>query len=163
MQPLIVALAAFGSALVVIGGYHIVVAGPRLRALQRTLDTHDGLIGGGSATPASRRLQQLEAAAATTAGDRATMGARIAELERSLRTQAPRIGFVRYNAFDDVGSDLSYALALVTPEGDGVVLTSIYSREETRTFGKTVQKFQPTAEASREELAAIAQARTVSA
>jgi hypothetical protein len=73
----------------------------------------------------------------------------------------PRVGFVRYNSFDDVGSDLSYALALLNRDGDGVVLSSIYSREETRTYGKAVAGFKPATEPSDEELAAIAKARAV--
>jgi hypothetical protein len=39
------------------------------------------------------------------------------------------------------------------------VLSSIYSREETRTFGKAVQNFQTSQEASTEERAAIAAAK----
>ncbi|MBV8354004.1 MAG: DUF4446 family protein, partial [Candidatus Eremiobacteraeota bacterium] len=44
-------------------------------------------------------------------------------------------------------------------EGDGVVINSIYSREETRTYGKTVRGFTSTKDASREEVAAIEAAR----
>jgi hypothetical protein len=66
---------------------------------------------------------------------------------------------VRYDAFDDTGSELSYALALLNREGDGVVLTSIYSRADSRTFGKAVDRYAPRTNASAEELTAIAQAR----
>ncbi len=70
-----------------------------------------------------------------------------------------RVGFVRYNSFSDVGSDLSFTLALLNSDGDGVVLTNIYSREETRTYGKAVRKFVPQQGASKEEQSAIAMAR----
>jgi len=81
-------------------------------------------------------------------------------LERVARSEIPRLGFVRYNAFSDVGSDLSYALALLNRDGDGVVLSSIWSREETRTYGKAVAGFRPAQDPSEEELAAITRART---
>jgi len=152
-------LAGFGSALVVLGGYHFLVAGPRLRRLQTTLGTLDGLLGGGGAEPASRRISVLEAAAEATARELATLTTRIQALEKVAQSQTPRVGFLRYNAFADVGSDQSYALALLTRDGDGVVLSSIYSREETRTYGKAVQNFQTPQEASAEERAAIAQAK----
>jgi hypothetical protein len=84
---------------------------------------------------------------------------RLGELERVARAEVPRVGFVRYNAFDDVGSDLSFALALLNGEGDGVVLTTIYSREETRTYGKAVKGYASVVDASREEHAAIDAAR----
>lgn len=152
-------LAGIGSALVVLGGYHFLVARPRLRRVQTTLGTHDGLLGGGGAEPATRRVATLEAAAASAERQLVTATARIEALEKVAQSETPRIGFLRYNAFDDVGSDQSYALALLTRDGDGVVLSSIYSREETRTYGKTVQKFLTPQEMSAEERAAIAAAK----
>jgi hypothetical protein len=113
----------------------------------------------GGAEPASGRILALEGAAASAAREIGQQATRIAALEKVAQSETPRIGFVRYNAFADVGSDQSYALALLTGEGDGVVLSSIYSREETRTYGKAVQKFQASQEASSEERDAIAQAK----
>ena len=154
-------LASFGSALIVMGGYHLFVAGPRFRRALAMLGTHDGLLGGGAATPATRRVDVLEAFAAASATDAQALALRVDALERVARCEVPRVGFVRFNAFHDVGSDQSYALALLTREGDGVVVSSIYSREETRTYGKSVVKFQAAQDASKEELDAIARARAV--
>jgi hypothetical protein len=152
-------LAGFGSALILVGAYHFLVAGPRLRSVRATLGTHDGLLGGGGAEPATRRVAGLEAAAASTERELAGQAARIAALEKVAQSETPRVGFLRYNAFADVGSDQSYALALLTRDGDGVVLSSIYSREETRTYGKAVLKYQASQEASAEERDAIAKAK----
>ncbi|HZO94688.1 MAG TPA: DUF4446 family protein [Candidatus Baltobacteraceae bacterium] len=159
MQNLITAvLAGVVSALVVAGGYHLFVAAPRLRRLRAILDTHDGLLGGG-ATRATDRLAALEREHASAGEERAAHARRLDTLETIARTQVPRVGFVRYNAFSDVGSDLSYALALVNRDGDGVVISSIWSREETRTYGKAVQGFKTAQDPSEEELAAIDKAR----
>jgi hypothetical protein len=152
-------LAGFGSALIVLGAYHFLVAEPRLGRIRTMLGTHDGLLGAGGADPASRRMETLETRAAAGEREIAQQVARIAGLEKVAQSETPRIGFIRYNAFADVGSDQSYALALLTRDGDGVVLSSIYSREETRTYGKAVVKFQTSQEASEEERAAIAQAK----
>ena len=160
MQNVITAvLAGLGSALVVTGGYHFLVLAPRLRKLARTLDTHDALLGGGGATRATERLATLERDATALAAARAAELQRLDVLERVARSEIPRLGFVRYNAFSDVGSDLSYALALLNRDGDGVVLSSIYSREETRTYGKAVTGFKPAQDPSSEEVAAIEKAR----
>jgi hypothetical protein len=160
MQNMITAvLAGLTSALVVTGGYHLLVAAPRWRRLQATLDAHDGLLGGGGSERATERLAQLDRGVADAAATRAEALGRLEALERIARGEIPRIGFVRYNAFSDVGSDLSYALALLNRDGDGVVLSSIYSREETRTYGKAVTGFKPAQDPSEEELAAIAAAR----
>ncbi len=153
-----IAAIAVACALVVTIGYHLFVAGPRARALRAILDTHDGMLGGG-ASRATDRLGALERDAAASAAAHEAERRRIDALERIARLEVPRVGFVRYNAFSDVGSDLSYALALLNRDGDGVVLSSIYSREDTRTYGKAVSAFKPAQDPSEEELAAIARAK----
>ncbi len=161
MQNLITAVVAgVLSALVVTSGYHFLVAMPRLKRLRTIADTHDGLLGGG-ATGATDRLAALERDSAAAGSARDAERRRVDALERVAHVELPRVGFVRYNAFSDVGSDLSYALALLNRDGDGVVLTSIYSREDTRTYGKSVAAFKPAQDPSEEELAAIAKARAV--
>jgi hypothetical protein len=154
-----VVLAAIGSALVVLAGYHFLVAVPALRRLASTLDAHGELLGGGGAERATARLEALDARLRSVEGECTAFQPRLAALERVAQSEIPRLGFVRYNAFDDVGSDLSYALALLTRDGNGVVLSSIYSREDTRTYGKAVEKFVAAQDASTEEKAAIAKAR----
>jgi len=155
------ALAAFIAALVALGVYHLVVARSALARLAAMVATHDALIGGGAG--ASERLERLDSslAAVHLALERVT--GRVGELEGLARTDVSRVGFVRYDAFDDTGSELSYAMALLNREGDGVVISSIYSRTDTRTYGKAVANYQPAVNASEEELLAISRARTAKA
>jgi Protein of unknown function (DUF4446) len=122
--------------------YHVAVARPALARLRGLLDLRDGLVAGGSGDGSMQRLSD-----------------RVGELEALAETDLSRAGFVRYDAFAGSGSGLSYALALLNRQGDGVVLTSIYSREDTRTYGKPVAGFKPTVNASSEELEAIERAR----
>lgn len=140
---------AIVAALLSIGLYHLAVVGPRLRRITRALrgEGPDGGVG----EAGERRLDGVFVKRTDE---------RLTELERVARRDLFRIGFVRYNSFSDVGSDLSFAFALLNSEGDGVVLTSIYSREETRTFGKAVRKYVPHQDASQEEHQAIAMARS---
>jgi hypothetical protein len=152
------ALAAFAGALGALLVYHVAVTRPGMARLERLLAVHDDLIGGG-AGGASGRLAALEEGHASHRAAAERVGGRVDELEALATTDVSRIGFVRYDAFDDTGSDLSYALALLNREGDGVVLTSIYSRTDTRTYGKAVKGFKPAANANEEELRAIELAR----
>ena len=140
---------AFGVAVVSIGLYHLAFVGPRLRAIGRTLRGDDDPAAGDSVA----RLRASQGAFSERTE------ARLRVLEDVARLQVHRVGFVRYNSFSDVGSDLSFTLALLNSEGDGVLLTSIYSREETRSYGKAVRGFVPQAGASAEEQSAIALAR----
>ncbi len=140
----------FGVSALAIGLYHIAVVGPKLRALASSFAGVSGNVNDGDSLAAR--------VAATSAV--AKLDERLGDIERSYKREVHRVGFIRYNSFDDVGSDLSFTLALLNNDGDGVVLTNIYSREETRTYGKAVRKFVPQQGASKEEQSAIAMART---
>ena len=152
------ALAAVIVALVALVVYHLAVVRPALARLSALTSTHDELIGGGAG--ASARLAQLDAALTQANGTLGRVDTRVGELEALSRTDVSRVGFVRYDAFDDTGSELSYAVALLNREGDGFVMSSIYSRTDTRTYGKVVTAYKPAVNASEEELLAIERARS---
>ena len=65
---------------------------------------------------------------------------------------------VRYNAFEDMGGLLSFSLAILNDKGDGVVISSINGRTETRTYAKEVRAFESEHTLSQEEREAIAAA-----
>lgn|GEM_PF-569672 len=69
-----------------------------------------------------------------------------------------RIGTVRYDAFDDMGGRLSFSMALLDEHGDGMVITAMNGRVQTRTYAKPVQGGSSTHNLSEEEVQAIEQA-----
>jgi uncharacterized protein YlxW (UPF0749 family) len=73
-----------------------------------------------------------------------------------------RIGLVRYDAFEDMGGHLSFSAALLDAEGDGIVITSINGRQDTRCYAKPVEAWTSRHNLSEEEEAAIQQALTSS-
>jgi hypothetical protein len=154
----IAAGAALAGALVALALYHVLVVAPALRRSAALLAILDDAVGG-SAGAASGRIGGLEKQRAELDARGQRVAGQVSELEGLARTDLALVGFIRYDAFEDTGSELSYALALLNRVGDGVVVTSIYSRNDTRTFGKAVVGFRPVANASEEELRAIAQAR----
>lgn len=78
------------------------------------------------------------------------------ELLAKTRRSLQRFHMVRYDAFDDMGGRLSFSAALLDDHGDGVVLTSINGRTETRTYAKPVQGLTSDHNLSEEEQEAIA-------
>lgn len=68
------------------------------------------------------------------------------------------IGVVRFNAFQDTGGDLSFSVAFVDAQKNGVVITSIYGREEARTYAKPLQEGKSIYPLSEEEKEAIKKA-----
>lgn len=51
-----------------------------------------------------------------------------------------KVGVVRFKAFEDIGSDLSYSVALLDNKNDGVVITSIFGRNISTSYAKPISK-----------------------
>lgn len=79
-------------------------------------------------------------------------------LDEDLTRCIQKVGIVRYNAFKDTGSDLSFTLALLDEHNDGVVLNGIYSREMSNIYAKPVENGKSTYTISEEEGLAIKKA-----
>ena len=77
------------------------------------------------------------------------------EMGNQLSGCVQKIGIVRYNAFKDTGSDLSFALALLDEDNTGVVMNGIYSREMSNLYAKPVEKGKSPYTISEEEKLAI--------
>lgn len=79
-------------------------------------------------------------------------------IEKDLTKCIQKIGIVRYSAFKDTGSDLSFTLALLDEHNDGVVLNGIYSREMSNIYAKPVKAGKSTYTMSEEEKQAVQKA-----
>ena len=79
-------------------------------------------------------------------------------LEKNMNTCINKIGLVRYNAFKDTGSDLSFTLAILNEYNDGVVLNGIYSREMSNIYAKAIKNGKSANTLSEEEKQAIEKA-----
>lgn len=62
-----------------------------------------------------------------------------------------KVAIMRYKAFPDVGSDLSFSIAILDSYNDGVLITGIYSRHDSTTYAKPVDKGISRYELSEEE------------
>ena len=103
---------------------------------------------------ATRRRSRRRVPADLDAVARAVSDLRV-ESTRALR----HLAVVRYDAFGDMGGHLSWSLAIVDDEGDGVVLTAIHGRSDTRTYAKNVSTWESSTQLSPEEAEAIALSR----
>ncbi|NIN65527.1 MAG: DUF4446 family protein [Anaerolineae bacterium] len=81
------------------------------------------------------------------------------ELGKRLTSSIRRLGLVRFNAFEGTGGEQSFALALLDDGGNGVVLSSLQGRTESRLYAKRVREWDSTHSLSVEEQDAIGQAR----
>lgn len=83
-------------------------------------------------------------------------------IDSRIKTAARGVGVVRFDAFsgDGSGGMQSFATALVSETGDGVVISSLHARASTRIFAKPVRAFTSPNELTTEEQQAIDTART---
>ena len=83
----------------------------------------------------------------------------IKTLEERLAKQGRGVKLTRFNPFGDVGGNQSFAVAFVNKEGDGVVFSSLYSRDRMSVFAKPINKGISDIELSTEEKAVVEEAR----
>jgi hypothetical protein len=76
---------------------------------------------------------------------------RLDSVQAALADAISHIAVVRYDAFSDMGGRMSFSVAMLDDSGDGLVLTSINGRTETRTYAKGVKAGSSEASLSPEE------------
>lgn len=69
-----------------------------------------------------------------------------------------KIGMVRFNTFGDSGGNLSFSLAILDADNSGLILTSMFGREQNRIYAKPVQKGTSEFTLTEEEITAIEKA-----
>lgn len=99
------------------------------------------------------RVRQLEA-------HRPAGSADVADLRREIASSLRHVAVVRYDAFGDMGGRLSFSAAMLDDAGDGVVISSIHARGESRTYAKGLVGGSSDTTLTPEEQQALAAART---
>ena len=122
----IVALAGAGVA--VLSSVLAVRANARLARVRRGLRAIQGAsVRGEMVLPAEELVKQMDA-----------LSNEMDALRQAVGRSVTGVGVVRFDAFEDMGGHLSFSAALLDGHGDGVVLTSINGRQETRIYAKPV-------------------------
>lgn len=83
------------------------------------------------------------------------LSGRLDRIEAILPRALQHVGIVRYNAFPGAGAELSFSLALLDDKSDGIVLTGLYGREETRVYAKPLSHGTSRYQMSSEEKEAV--------
>ena len=90
------------------------------------------------------------------------IGENIKEIEKNISSlelrqsfAVTKVGFIRYDAFYDVGNELSYSIALMDTYNSGFVLSSLYGRESSVNYAKPLKNGESRIPLSAEEQLAI--------
>jgi len=80
-------------------------------------------------------------------------------LKKENKFNVQKVGLIRFNPFKEVGGDQSFSIALLDGNDTGVVITSLYTREGNRVYGKPIKNGQSEYLLSAEEKEAIEKAK----
>lgn len=62
------------------------------------------------------------------------------ELNNRVKECVQKTAIIRYRAFENVGSDLSFSIALLNGSDNGIIISGIYGRNESTTYAKPIDK-----------------------
>jgi hypothetical protein len=146
---------AFGIAALFVAVLALVFAIQALRAQSGTAKAAAKL----AATPEPQQQAQPQAQAdarpGTVKSELRRLSKELEEARTELRETLQHLAVVRYDAYGEMSGRLSWSMALLDDNGDGVVLTSINSRNDARSYAKEVKAFESDAKLSPEEEEAI--------
>ena len=83
----------------------------------------------------------------------------LAALSEKIKRQGRGVKIMRFNPFKDVGGTQSFAVGIVNEEGDGVVFSSLYSRERMSVFAKPIHEGTSDVELTEEEITVVTEAK----
>lgn len=86
----------------------------------------------------------------------------VEQLKVAAQGHFQKIGFIRFNPYADTGGNQSFCLCLLNDYNDGIVITSLHSREQTRIYAKQVSHdTTDQKDFSKEEIESIKQAKSI--
>jgi hypothetical protein len=130
-----------------------ILAHLRLRRLRRDLAVlQDGEDAESFLAAAARQVEHI----ARLRAELSSVEGRMHDLRADVADALRHVAVVRYDAFRDMGGRMSFSAALLDDAGDGLVITAIHGRAETRSYAKGVKGGTSDQQLSPEERQAIA-------
>ena len=132
----------------------IIIAGCTILGIQyrRLSGKVDRILGGSiqSGDSVSDQLDIMRRVAKLEPGVESQDG-RVRELEKTIQTNIQKIGFIRFNPFQDTGGDNSFILILLDGINNGVMISSLYMRDGMRIYAKAIEQGRSRHPMSQEE------------
>lgn len=146
---------ALGIAFAVLAGLLVSL----LLSVRRLRERYTSLIEGVGAKNVEQALLSYLEASGNIEKRTAALETGLRNLEGEVSTHFQNFGMVRYNAFEGVGGEQSFSLALLDDSSNGLVLTGIFGHAETRVYAKPIESGTSKYLISPEETRAIDAAR----
>lgn len=139
----------FTGLVIIVGAVWVVITEKRLKRFfigKKAKDLEDTIIS------LENDITSLKKAKDDIQKDIVVINTKIKKSVRGLET-------IRFNPFPDQGSNQSFAIGILNEEGDGVVLSSLYSRDRMSIFAKPIKNNKSEYELSAEEKEALNKAK----
>lgn len=127
--------------------------------LYRVLALFNKLTKGVEVTDLKKVLEGILAKETKNEKDINDLVRRITAVEEDGKLHVQKVGLVRFNPFKELGGDHSFSLSLLDSENNGIIITSLHTRDRTRVYMKQIIKSKSDAELSDEEKKALAKAK----
>jgi hypothetical protein len=121
---------------VIVVGIWVLVVQLQTRRLHTRLES---VFAGVSNENTARMLAEYMNMVRASAGTVEQIKSEHTQLAAIMPTVIRHVGLVRFSPFHDTGGDQSFALALLDGKGDGVVLTALHSRSDSRAYAKPIE------------------------
>ncbi len=122
-----------------IGGLGVVLAIISLIALARLTKHYNSLTKGVESKTLIKALEGIQKTLAEHERSGTITKNELKRIETQMRTHIQTLTLKRFNPFSDTGGDQSFLLAILDGNNDGIVITSLHSRENTRFYVKSVK------------------------
>ncbi|MDR6552335.1 DUF4446 family protein [Paenibacillus qinlingensis] len=132
----------------------IIIMSFRLSSLRKR---YTRMINGSSAENMEQVLLDMQTALNEQKAESQEASTQISNIHQAMKKMTSSIKIRRYNAFNEGGSDLSFSLAMLNEEQDGVIVTGIHSREQMYVYAKPITKGQSSYTLSPEEKETLTQ------
>lgn len=142
--------------LVIILFIWISIVGRRLKKLRKQ---YTAVMGNTGITNIEEVIVELKESLAAQQQENQQIKAQLEEVQKTLPKQKGKVGVVRYNAFAEQGSDLSFSIAIINDDLDGAIFSGIHSRDNTYVYAKPVEKGESAYPLTPEERKAILEAK----
>jgi len=80
-------------------------------------------------------------------------------LKEMASSSIQKVGLIRFNPFKDTGGDQSFSIALLNSKNDGLIISSLFTRQGNRIYTKPIKEGKSTYRLSKEEMESIKNAK----
>ncbi|MFH0071014.1 DUF4446 family protein [Peribacillus sp. NPDC056705] len=128
------------------------VQGTKLRKMRRR---YDAMMAGSGVEDLETLLVQLKVQMDEIEESQGNHAKMLDSISRNMKGMKSKVGIIRYNAFGERGNDMSFSLAILSEQEEGLVLTGLHNRESSYVYAKPLKDGQSIYPLSPEEKEAV--------